>query len=56
MINRNKLAVKVAETEGKKIQVNIAQIKEVIKWTLIHIGSYSDADIMGLINKVRKGR
>jgi hypothetical protein len=29
-MNINKLAVEVAEVEGKKVQVNIAQIKEVL--------------------------
>jgi len=54
MINRNMLAAQVAGKEGKKVQVNIAQIKEVIRWTLVSLSEYSSAEIAALMKKVRK--
>jgi hypothetical protein len=54
MINRNMLAAHIAAKEGKKVQVNIAQIKEVLRWTLIILSDYADEEILRLIAKVRK--
>jgi hypothetical protein len=48
------LAAQVAGKEGKKVQVNIAQIKEVIRWTLVSLSEYSSAEIAALMKKVRK--
>jgi len=36
-INLNEFAQKIAEKEGKKVQVNIAQIKEVLRATLVEL-------------------
>ena len=38
-INLNELARKVSENEGGKQQISIAQIKEVIRWTLFELGA-----------------
>jgi hypothetical protein len=52
MINQNEVARNVALDEGKKIQVNIAQIKEVMKCLLYQLGNYSDKDIIKLVDKI----
>lgn len=54
MINQNELAKAVAAVEGKKVQVNIAQIKEVMKCLLTELSWFDDTAIMALINKYRK--
>lgn len=49
-INENELAKKIAEREGLKKQVNIAQIKEVLKATLdILWNEYLMSDVCRLI-------
>ena len=53
-INENALAKAVSEAEGKRTEVNIAQIKEVMKCLLIELGSYTDGQIIALVNKHRK--
>jgi len=55
MINRNKLAKWIAGREGQKVQVNIAQIKEVMRCLFLELGEFEDKEIIALINKVRKG-
>jgi len=52
-LNVHKLSLKVAEKEGKKIQISIAQIKEVIKYTLIELGKAKNKDIIDTINAYR---
>jgi len=53
MINRNDLAKEISIIEGKKQQVNIAQIKEVLRCTLKLLSNYGDKDIAELLNEVR---
>lgn len=54
-VNLNYVAEKIAEIEGKKIQVNIGQIKEILKITLgIFANDYSDEDIPKLLKKYKK--
>jgi hypothetical protein len=55
MINQNILAKDISEAEGKKVQVNIAQIKEVMKCMLFELSHYTDKEILALVNKYRKG-
>lgn len=45
-MNLNQLAKKISEKEGKKVQVNIAQIKEILK-CLIEIAA--EAGVEGLV-------
>ena len=52
-LNVHKLALRVANKEGKKRQVNIAQIKEVVKYALIDLGTASNKDIIDTINAYR---
>lgn len=53
-INENKLARTISVYEGLKVQVNIAQIKEVQRVLLEELACYSDRNILALINKFRK--
>lgn len=55
MINQNILAKDISEVEGKKVQVNIAQIKEVMKCMLFELSRYTDKEVLTLIAKYRKG-
>ena len=51
-INLNKVAKAVAKKEGKKIQVNIAQIKEVIKCFLDVVNeNYKISEIVELMER-----
>ncbi len=52
-MNLNELARFVAKKEAKKIQISIAQIKEVIKYTLIGMGMKKNKDIIQTINRYR---
>lgn len=53
MINGNKLAVSAAIKEGGKIQVNIAQIKEVQKCTFKALAKFKASEVMALIEKYK---
>lgn len=53
-VNLNYVAVKIAELEGKKIEINIAQIKEILKNTLgILANEYTDENIRDLLEKYK---
>jgi hypothetical protein len=56
MVNQNALAQRIAAREGKKVEVNIAQIKEVMRCLFIEISSFSDKEVLSLINKIRKAQ
>jgi len=49
MINLNKLAVRISRLEGGKKQVDIAQIKEVLKHTLATLGGMYDHNPKGVV-------
>lgn len=51
-MNQNEVAVEVAKREGKKKQVNIAQIKEVIKHYNKIIKEKTGVDIARALNQV----
>ena len=53
-INQNSLVKSISEKEGKKVEVNIAQIKEVVKCTFEELAYYTDDEIIKLINSFRK--
>jgi predicted DNA-binding antitoxin AbrB/MazE fold protein len=55
-ISRNDLAKRVVAKEGKKVQVNIAQIKEVQRCLFEVLSEYLDVEILDLMYKIRKGR
>jgi len=52
-LNVHKLSLCVAEKEGKKKEMSIAQIKECIKYTLRILGMHSNKDIIDTINAYR---
>lgn len=53
-INENQLAVAISEAEGKKVEVNIAQIKEVLKCALVILNDYPDEEIVKLVRHHKK--
>jgi len=53
-INLNELAVTVAKKEGGKREVDITQIKQVMRIFLEELGQYSDEEILEVINSHRK--
>lgn len=53
-INENVLAIKISAIEGKKVEVNIAQIKEVLKCALEILNDYSDEEIVALVRHHKK--
>ena len=50
-INEHKLALRVAEVEGGEEELSIAQIKEVIKATLIELTYEKPSDVLKLVEK-----
>jgi hypothetical protein len=53
-INQNNLAKAITLSEGKKHTLNIGDVKEVIKLTLIELAKFEDEDILKLIKKYRE--
>lgn len=51
MINLHKLAVRIAEKEGKKQQVSIAQIKEILKIALGELKKENPNEVLKLLEK-----
>ena len=51
MINQNVLAVKIAKKEGGKVQVNIGQIKEILKVTLALLAKEKPSAVLALLEK-----
>ena len=54
MINQNKLAIKITEMEGKKVQVNIAQVKEVQRCLLLELSQYTNKSVTQLLDRVAR--
>jgi len=51
MINENKFAVRVANLEGGRAEVNVAQIKEILKIVLDLLAERKASEVMALIEK-----
>lgn len=51
MINENTLAKAIADREGKKVEVNIAQIKEVLRCALDLLAQEYFSDVLKLLEK-----
>ena len=49
----NKLAKQIAAQEGKRVPVNIAQIKEVLRITLTLLAALRAEDLADLLNRSR---
>ncbi len=54
MINRNAMARWIAKEEGKKKEMDIAQIKEVQRLALKYLAFFSDEEVLDLLAKVKK--
>ena len=54
MIDLNELAIEITKREGKEQEVNIAQVKEVLKVTLGLIAQKSDVEVIELLQKYRE--
>ena len=52
-INLNDLAVEIAKREGLKEQVNIAQIKEIIKYTLRELKKATLEELIELFKRIK---
>lgn len=52
-INLNKMAKDISVVEGKKVEVNIAQIKEVLSIALNELSKYEDEDILALVHRMQ---
>lgn len=50
-MNMNEFARKVALLEGKKRQVNIAQIKEILRIVLIELAKRPDDEILKIVKR-----
>lgn len=50
-INMNKMAKDISEIEGKKVEVNIAQIKEVLSIAMHKLSEYDDDEILMLVHR-----
>ena len=53
MIDLNKFDIEVARREGKKVQVNIGQIKEVRKIVLNLLAEHSNNQVLELMEIIR---
>lgn len=53
-MNENQLAMDISKIEGKKVEVNISQIKEVLKCTLDILSGYPDEEIVKLVKRHKK--
>lgn len=47
------LARKIAVEEGRSVSMNIAQIKECLKWTLLFMAQMSDEEVQELLGIYR---
>lgn len=55
-INRNKLAQDVAVAEGLKVNLPIAQIKEVLRIALQQLAEKPASEVLALLEQVRAGK
>jgi hypothetical protein len=53
-INMNEMANKVALKESGKVEVNIAQIKEVLKIFLLELAECSDEQVLELVKRYKR--
>ncbi len=54
MVNLHDLAVKISLVEGKKISISIAQVKEVLKVTLIELALMEEEEVLETLRKFKK--
>lgn len=51
-VNLNDLAVTITEKEGKKVNLSIAQVKEVLRLTIIELSNLPISDLRNLFERV----
>ena len=54
MVNLNSWATDLTKREGKKINLSVAQVKEVLSLILLDLKGMSLADVSALLGKVKK--
>ncbi len=54
MINLHDLAVRITLIEGKKISISVAQVKEVLKITLIELALMEEKEVLETLRKFKK--
>ena len=55
-VNQNSLARRIALEEGKKRQVSIAQVKEILRITITRLANdHTEADVLKLLARYRQG-
>lgn len=53
-INMNEFAVSVALEEDGEVEINIAEIKQILRITMEKLGDFSEAQILELISRYNK--
>ncbi len=54
LINLHDLAVRITLIEGKKISISVAQVKEVLKITLIELALMEEEEVLETLRKFKK--
>ncbi|MBT9131413.1 MAG: hypothetical protein DDT42_01507 [candidate division WS2 bacterium] len=54
MVNLHDLAVRIALIEGKKISLSVAQVKEVLKVTLIELALMEEKEVLETLRKFKE--
>lgn len=54
MLNLNDVAKEISEIEGKKVELNIAQIKEVLHCLGSLMGSWNLSDLFQVLSKLSR--
>ena len=52
-INMNEFAVGVALEEDGEVEINIAEIKQILRITMEKLGDFSEAQILELVERYR---
>lgn len=53
MANLNQMAKRITLKEGKKIQVNIGQVKEVMRLMLLELKAMKPSEVLKLLERYR---
>ncbi|MBT9151023.1 MAG: hypothetical protein DDT40_01204 [candidate division WS2 bacterium] len=54
LINLHDLAVRITLIEGKKISISVAQVKEVLKITLIELALMEEGEVLETLRKFKE--
>ena len=53
-MNLNDMAKRITISEGGKKNLSIGQVKEVMKLTLMDLGTFEDKEVLKTVNRYRK--